>query len=191
MSQTAPATGASQGAGTQMQGSQIQYITQNRADLWRASKLEGLNVYNQNNEEIGDIREVLVNSEGEVEAVVIGVGGFLGIGERDVAVPFDALQWVHEERTAARTSTGAAGTGMGAGGTTATTGTGTTATAPVTTTAPANNTQQPATTGTVGGPDNRVAVNAGDQTRDYPERAILPNATKDQLKQAPQFQYSR
>lgn len=94
---TAPAP-AAEGAAAPMQSGGIQYITQNRPDLWRASRLEGMNVYNQGNEKVGDIREVLVNKQGQVEAVVIGVGGFLGIGERDVAVPFNALEWVQEER---------------------------------------------------------------------------------------------
>lgn len=79
---TAPmAPAANQGMTTHDQSNAIQYVTQNRPDLWRASRLEGLNVYNQNNEKVGDIREVLVNQQGQVEATVIGVGGFLGLGE--------------------------------------------------------------------------------------------------------------
>jgi sporulation protein YlmC with PRC-barrel domain len=180
------------------QGGDIQYITENRPDLWRASRLEGLNVYNDNNEKVGDIREVLVNEQGQVEAIVIGVGGFLGIGERDVAVPYDALEWVQEDRTAmAAPGTAGTGVGAGAGGTAAapapgTAGTGATATAPatgtgMTATAPAN---EPMATGTVGA-DGRIAATTGDRMRDYPERAILRNATKEQLEDAPQFQYAR
>ena len=52
---------------------EIRYVTKNRSDLWRASKLEGVNVYNQQDEHVGDISEVLVNKEGQVEAVVIGI----------------------------------------------------------------------------------------------------------------------
>jgi hypothetical protein len=167
-----------------MQGGSVQYITQNRPDLWRASRLEGLNVYNDNNERIGDISEVLVNSRGEVEAVVIGVGGFLGIGERSVAVPYDALQWRQsQDQVAANTgATGAAGTTgattMGATGSANTAGTGT---------AVNNDAQQPATTGTVG---TGYRTTAGDQLRDYPEQAILPNATKEQLENAPEFRFA-
>ncbi|MCB5176414.1 PRC-barrel domain-containing protein [Microvirga lenta] len=197
-----------QGSAATMQGGNIQYVTENRPDLWRASRLEGVNVYNQNNERIGDISEVLVNEQGQVEAVVIGVGGFLGIGERSVAVPFNALQWQQEEARTAATGTGAAGTvgtagtGMGAGGQTGTntamTGaapannnraaTGATGTAG-TTTAMTNN-ASPATTGTVGDAYG-VRATAGDEMRDYPERAILPNATKEMLERAPEFRYSR
>jgi sporulation protein YlmC with PRC-barrel domain len=69
------------------------FITQEKADQWRASKLVGLNVYNQNNDKIGDIREVIVDKSGKADAVVIGVGGFLGIGQKDVAVSFNDLKW--------------------------------------------------------------------------------------------------
>jgi sporulation protein YlmC with PRC-barrel domain len=69
------------------------FITQEKADQWRASKLVGVNVYNQNNDKIGDIREVIVDKAGKADAVVIGVGGFLGIGQKDVAVSFSDLKW--------------------------------------------------------------------------------------------------
>jgi ribosomal 30S subunit maturation factor RimM len=47
-------------------------------DMWRSSKLIGLNVYNDQNEKLGDISEILLDKSGKVEGVVIGVGGFLG-----------------------------------------------------------------------------------------------------------------
>ena len=53
---------------------------------WRASKLMGLDVYNENNEKLGDVNEIILDKSGKVTAVVIGVGGFLGMGEHDVAV---------------------------------------------------------------------------------------------------------
>jgi sporulation protein YlmC with PRC-barrel domain len=59
---------------------------------WRASKLVGLSVYNNNNESIGSINDLLTDKSGNIKAVVIGVGGFLGVGEKNVAVPFQALK---------------------------------------------------------------------------------------------------
>ena len=47
---------------------------------WRASKLMGLDVYNEANEKLGDINELILDKDGKVHAVVIGVGGFLGHG---------------------------------------------------------------------------------------------------------------
>ena len=58
----------------------------------RASKLIGTTVKNDANESIGSINEIVLGKDGKVAAVVIGVGGFLGMGEREVAVNFDALR---------------------------------------------------------------------------------------------------
>ena len=49
-----------------------------KSSQWRASKLVGLNVYNEQNEKLGDISEILLDKSGKVEGVIIGVGGFLG-----------------------------------------------------------------------------------------------------------------
>jgi sporulation protein YlmC with PRC-barrel domain len=67
-----------------------------RDGQWRASKLIGLNVYNDNNEKIGDIQELIVDKSAKVDNVVLGVGGFLGMGEHYVAVPMEKLKWVNE-----------------------------------------------------------------------------------------------
>ena len=49
-------------------------------------------VYDPSDNRIGEIMDVLVDREGKVTALIIGVGGFLGAGEKDVAVPFNAVQ---------------------------------------------------------------------------------------------------
>ena len=49
------------------------------------------NVYDLNENKIGDIKDVLVDKSGKVVALIVGVGGFLGAGEKDVAVPFEAV----------------------------------------------------------------------------------------------------
>lgn len=59
---------------------------------WRSSKLIGAKVKNNSGETIGDINDVLLTTDGKAQAVVIGVGGFLGVGEREVAVDFNSLQ---------------------------------------------------------------------------------------------------
>jgi hypothetical protein len=66
------------------------------AGLWQGSKLVGLNVYNDQNQKIGSIVQLMVDKEGKIDTVVIGVGGFLGMGERDVAVKFSELKWSNE-----------------------------------------------------------------------------------------------
>jgi sporulation protein YlmC with PRC-barrel domain len=49
-------------------------------------------VYDTHDNKIGDINDVLLDKSGQVSAVILGVGGLLGIGEKDVAVPFNAIQ---------------------------------------------------------------------------------------------------
>ncbi|WP_114947081.1 PRC-barrel domain-containing protein [Microvirga calopogonii] len=141
------------------------WMTQEQPGQWRASKLDGLNVYNQNNEKIGDISELIVDSSGTIQAVVVGVGGFLGLGERDVAIPFDQIKFVNDPLAVA-----------------------TTATTPATPAAPgAVSPTAPTTTGTVA--TDRTADTAA---RSAPDHAILTtNMTKDQLKAAPEFKYAR
>jgi len=50
------------------------------------------NVYDPSNNKIGEIMDVLLDKDGKAAALIIGVGGFLGAGEKDVAVPFNAVQ---------------------------------------------------------------------------------------------------
>ena len=101
---------------------------------------------------------------GKAEAVIVGVGGFLGLGEHDVAVPFSALRWEMSARSAS--TNGAAG-GMARTDTAA---------------APSNSPAGVATTGS-------TSTTAATSNRGYPDHAVLPNASKDQLKNAPQFRY--
>lgn len=76
---------------------------------WRSSKMVGLNVYNDANDKLGSISDLLLDKNGMIKAAVIGVGGFLGVGERLVAVPFDKLKFVDTPAQSASKS----GTGTG------------------------------------------------------------------------------
>ena len=98
---------------------------------WRSSKVVGLNVYNDSNEKLGSISELLFDKSGKVEAAVIGVGGFLGVGQHDVAVAFDKLKFVDTPVPSTSASTAPAG-GTARPGTT--TGAATSAPAPASTT---------------------------------------------------------
>lgn len=59
---------------------------------WRTSKLVGSTVKNTAGDSIGDINEIILTSDGAAAAAVIGVGGFLGMGEHKVAVQFKSLK---------------------------------------------------------------------------------------------------
>ncbi|HEX4409978.1 MAG TPA: PRC-barrel domain-containing protein [Xanthobacteraceae bacterium] len=55
-------------------------------------------VYDPSNTSIGKIDDVLVSDNGQISALVIGVGGFLGAGEKDVAVPFNSVKWTTKDK---------------------------------------------------------------------------------------------
>ncbi|MGY4473077.1 PRC-barrel domain-containing protein [Bradyrhizobium sp. USDA 3364] len=99
---------------------------------WRASKVVGLSVYNDKNESVGSINDLLMDKGGAIKAVVIGVGGFLGVGEHLVAVPLDKVKFVSEPIA----YTGASNTGAGASSTSKTTTTGAAPAAPAATAKP-------------------------------------------------------
>lgn len=50
------------------------------------------NVYDSRDNKIGEVNDLLLDTGGKINAVIVGVGGFLGVGEKNVAVPFQALK---------------------------------------------------------------------------------------------------
>lgn len=189
---TAPSgqsTSQGQTASSSSHGGTGQFVSQMSADQFRSSKLVGLGVYGPNNERIGDINEVIVDQQGKVDAIVIGVGGFLGIGEKDVAVPFKSVEWVRDTVTgpaANRPTTGT--TGNTATGTAGTAGSTAGGPAPVTGGPnPAGGTTMSSTgsTGTAG-----ASAGGNAMTRGYPDHAIV-RMTKADLQNAPAFHYPR
>jgi sporulation protein YlmC with PRC-barrel domain len=136
---------------------------------WRASKLVGVNVYNENNDKIGDINDVILDNSGRVANVILGVGGFLGMGEHYVAVAYDKLKWSNEPPRSTTAST------------TTSTNTRPASNVDSNTRTAADGTVR--TTGAATTPDDRKANGYW-----YPDHAVY-NATKDQLKALPQFKY--
>ncbi len=68
-----------------------------QADGNLASNIIGETVYNStadDAESIGEVNDIVIGADGSIEALVIGVGGFLGIGEKDVAIEYDLAEWV-------------------------------------------------------------------------------------------------
>lgn len=68
------------------------FITTQASDQWLATKFKGTDVMGSNNEKIGDVTDILFDQHGRILAYVVGVGGFLGIGQKDVALAPDAFQ---------------------------------------------------------------------------------------------------
>jgi sporulation protein YlmC with PRC-barrel domain len=127
---------------------------------WRTSKVVGLSVYNSKDENIGSISDLLMDKSGNIKAAVIGVGGFLGMGEHLVAIPFDKIKFVEEPAKTAST------------------------TAPP---PPSNAPTRPASTTTTGAATSSSATMKSNEW--YPDHAMF-DATKDERKQLPEFKYS-
>lgn len=62
-----------------------------------ASDLTGATVYSPKDEAIGDVNDVIVSRDGKVDGIVVGVGGFLGIGEKDVAIEMSKIKMAETE----------------------------------------------------------------------------------------------
>src|SRR3954470_7523623 len=135
-------------------------VTKTQGNLWRASKLKGLNVYNEQNEKLGDITEILIDKSVKVDAIVIGVGGFLGMGQHDIKVEMSKLKFVDEPVRTSSTSSSSTSTSGSS-----------------TTTGATRSSNTPSTTTSSSG------------KKWYPDHAVLSGASKDQLKSMPQFKY--
>ncbi|QLF69537.1 PRC-barrel domain-containing protein [Peteryoungia desertarenae] len=72
------------------------YVTTQTEGQMRVSDFMGQAVYTADNETIGDINDLLVQRDGGIVAAVVGVGGFLGIGEKDVALPMSKITLTRE-----------------------------------------------------------------------------------------------
>jgi hypothetical protein len=68
-----------------------QFVTLQPAGQWLSSQFIGQRVANDAGETVGNISDLLFDKGGRIVNVVIGVGGFLGIGEKNVAMPYTAL----------------------------------------------------------------------------------------------------
>lgn len=75
---------------------------------WRATKLIGVDIYGPDNKKVGDVTEVVFDRSGKIETVTVGVGGFLGVGAKDVAIPFEQINWSDTPIAAAAPAPGSA-----------------------------------------------------------------------------------
>jgi sporulation protein YlmC with PRC-barrel domain len=70
------------------------FVNSQRQDQYLASKFKGTDVIGSDDKKIGDVSDILFDKDGKIEAYVVGVGGFLGIGSKDVALAPTAFQVV-------------------------------------------------------------------------------------------------
>jgi PRC-barrel domain len=135
-------------------------VTTQATDQWRAPKLVGIGVFGLDDKQIGKIKDVLMSHDGSAQTVVIGIGGFLGFGTKDVAVPFAAMQWRTEGRKM-----------------------------PVTDQPPANPTASTTGQASGPPPMKETDPAATEASQGYPDKAIL-GVDLAELKAAPDFHYA-
>ncbi len=139
-----------------------EFVTKQAIDQWRAAKLVGVTVYGSDNKKIGTVKDVLIGHDGTTRIIVIGVGGFLGIGTKNVALPFKAVQWKTEARSvpSPEPPSSSASTNSATG------------------------------TGEISKPEaTSVDPAAVEAYQGYPDKAMI-NMTVAQIKSAPDFRYA-
>ncbi len=85
----------------------------NNAHVMSANDYIGKTVYDQNGNNIGEVNDIVISEDGKINAVILGVGGFLGIGEKDVAVSMNSIKVMNDNANAGtvdNTTNGTTGT---------------------------------------------------------------------------------
>src|ERR1700745_3890641 len=85
-SQAPPVQGPAQGAPAAAPSSNISTARLLISDIYKA------NVYDNSENKIGDVTDLVISRDGDITTAVIGVGGFLGAGQKDIAIPFKELK---------------------------------------------------------------------------------------------------
>ena len=171
-----PAVGQTSETPSSPRGPQGEFLAQMPAGATRLSKMIGVGVIGPDITRIGEVEDVIINQDGALQAVIVSVGGFLGIGEKKVAVPFATLLWNYDisPSDTQRSSTVGTPAGGQAGGT-------------------SPGVPPAETTGTVGDPNRpgeglQVGKVATPVTGDgSPQQAVL-RMTREELRVAPEFQ---
>ena len=77
----------------------VQIVNSQRQDQWLASKFEGTDVIGANDEKIGDVSDILFDKTGKVDAIIVSVGGFLGMGAKDIALSPGSFEVIYGDKT--------------------------------------------------------------------------------------------
>ena len=95
----APAAKSTEMTQPSSSASSAKFVTSQRQDQLLASKFKGTDVIGADDKKIGDVSDILFTKDGKIEAYVVGVGGFLGIGSKDVALAPAAFQTVAGDKS--------------------------------------------------------------------------------------------
>src|SRR5262252_4771812 len=85
-SPNAPSSSDSTPAAKSESSGKTNFVSAQKPDQWLASKFKGTDVLGSDNQKIGDISDILFDKTGKIEAFVISIGGFLGVGAKEVAL---------------------------------------------------------------------------------------------------------
>jgi sporulation protein YlmC with PRC-barrel domain len=69
----------------------VTFVTQQPPNEWLARVFMGQDVHNLTGERVGDVNDLIFDRQGRISTVIVGVGGFLGMGEKSVGVPYQSL----------------------------------------------------------------------------------------------------
>jgi sporulation protein YlmC with PRC-barrel domain len=106
-SSTAPSAAPSASSdmkSSEMKTGDAKFIASQKPDQWLASKFKGTDVMGPEDQKVGDVSDILFDKTGKIEAYVVSVGGFLGMGSKDVALAPDAFQVVPGDPNSATNS---------------------------------------------------------------------------------------
>ena len=99
---TASASPTSTGASSGTNDLKMHFISRQMPDELLVTDVLGRPAVNATDETIGDVNDLVTDKSGKAIAAVIGVGGFLGIGEKDVAIPFEDMKFTRDENNEVR-----------------------------------------------------------------------------------------
>jgi sporulation protein YlmC with PRC-barrel domain len=89
-----PSTPSATAPGMSGKADSAKFVSKQTQDQWLASKFKGTDVVGTDDQKIGDVSDILMDKNGKVLAFIVGVGGFLGIGAKDVAIDPASFQMV-------------------------------------------------------------------------------------------------
>src|SRR3954470_12295700 len=96
---TQPSSSSSSMNNPSSSATSAKFVNSQRQDQFLASKFKGTDVIGADDKKIGDVSDILFDKDGKIEAYVVGVGGFLGIGSKDVALAPTAFQIVPGDKS--------------------------------------------------------------------------------------------
>jgi hypothetical protein len=90
--QASPSSNAAPAAQSQPAGGKADIVATQKPDQWVASKFKGTDVLGPDGKSVGAITDILFDKSGKIEAYVVSVGGFMGVGSKEVALPPTAFE---------------------------------------------------------------------------------------------------